>query len=65
MRAISSLGQTLGMTTTAEGVETEAQLAAVIETGCIEVQGYLFSRPVPAPDVAALLEKYYYRLKAA
>ena len=65
VRAISSLGQTLGMTTTAEGVETEAQLAAVIETGCIEVQGYLFSRPVPAPDVAALLEKYYYRLKAA
>ncbi|MGD0723082.1 MAG: EAL domain-containing protein [Roseiarcus sp.] len=65
VRAISSLGQTLGITTTAEGVETEAQLAAVIETGCIEVQGYLFSKPVPAPNVAALLEKYYYRLKAA
>ncbi len=65
VRAISSLGQTLGMTTTAEGVETEAQLAAVIETGCIEVQGYLFSRPVPAPDVAALLEKYYRRLRVA
>jgi diguanylate cyclase (GGDEF)-like protein len=65
VRAICSLGQTLGITTTAEGVETEAQLAGVIETGCIEVQGYLFSRPVPACDLADLLERYYHRLKAA
>jgi diguanylate cyclase (GGDEF)-like protein len=57
VKAIASLGQTLGITTTAEGVETEAQLARMVEYGCTEAQGYLFSRPVPASQVAALLNR--------
>jgi len=40
------------VTTTAEGVETEAQLEQVRAEGCSEVQGYLFSRPVPAAQLA-------------
>jgi EAL domain-containing protein (putative c-di-GMP-specific phosphodiesterase class I) len=43
---------------TVEGVETEAQLAAVMDEGCIhEAQGFLFSRPVPADQVPALLTR--------
>ncbi|MGO4872925.1 MAG: putative bifunctional diguanylate cyclase/phosphodiesterase [Roseiarcus sp.] len=65
VRAISSLGQTLGMVTTAEGVETKDQLDKMIEYDCAEVQGYLFSRPVPASQVAALLEKFRPERKVA
>ena len=39
------------MVTTAEGVETREQLALLERTGCTEVQGFLFSRPVPAGEV--------------
>jgi diguanylate cyclase (GGDEF)-like protein/PAS domain S-box-containing protein len=52
LRAIAGLGRSLGVTTTAEGVETEAQLEQVRAEGCSEVQGYLFSRPVPAAQLA-------------
>ncbi len=55
VRAICSLAKCLGMSTTAEGVETNEQLAAVREAGCDEVQGYLFSRPGPAGAIAALM----------
>jgi diguanylate cyclase (GGDEF)-like protein len=58
VRAIAALGKTLSMATTAEGVETEAQLATVIDKGCTEAQGYLFSKPVPASELPALLNKY-------
>jgi EAL domain-containing protein (putative c-di-GMP-specific phosphodiesterase class I) len=57
VKAIANLGQTLGITTTAEGVETEDQLARMVEYGCTEAQGYLFSRPVPASQVAWLLNR--------
>jgi EAL domain-containing protein (putative c-di-GMP-specific phosphodiesterase class I) len=53
--AIISLARSLGITTIAEGVETEQQLAIVSDQGCTNVQGYLFSRPVPADQVAALI----------
>jgi EAL domain-containing protein (putative c-di-GMP-specific phosphodiesterase class I) len=43
------------MTTTAEGVETHAQLQVVESLGCTEMQGHLYSRPVPAADLAKLL----------
>ena len=43
------------MSTTAEGVETEEQLAAVRAQGCNEVQGFLFSPPLPASSIAGLL----------
>jgi EAL domain-containing protein (putative c-di-GMP-specific phosphodiesterase class I) len=55
VKAVIGLGQSLGMATTAEGVETEEQLAAVREQGCSEVQGFLFSPPLPASGVDALL----------
>jgi diguanylate cyclase (GGDEF)-like protein len=55
IRAATGLGLSLGMKTTAEGVETEAQLQTLKDEGCTEVQGYLFSRPVPAADAARLL----------
>jgi len=45
VRMMTQLAGTLGMHTVAEGVETEAQLAAVAAAGCDEVQGYLVSRP--------------------
>ncbi|MDP2356882.1 MAG: EAL domain-containing protein [Beijerinckiaceae bacterium] len=46
VRAIAALGRALGMTTTAEGVDTEGQLARVIADGCTDVQGYLISGPL-------------------
>jgi diguanylate cyclase (GGDEF)-like protein len=55
VRAIIMLGESLGMSTTAEGVETEAQLDALREQGCNEVQGFLFSPPLPASSVPLLL----------
>ncbi|MEJ0049142.1 MAG: EAL domain-containing protein [Rhodospirillales bacterium] len=59
VRAIAALGISLGVPTTAEGVENEAQLALVCENGCTSVQGYYFSKPVPAAAVAALLERFH------
>nr|WP_294509130.1 EAL domain-containing protein [uncultured Rhodopila sp.] len=53
--AVADLARGLGMTTTAEGVETGEQLAAVRALGCTTVQGYLFSRPVPADAVPDLI----------
>ncbi|MGH6838834.1 MAG: bifunctional diguanylate cyclase/phosphodiesterase [Methylocella sp.] len=55
VRAITNLGSSLGIPTTAEGAETEEQLASVREAGCTEMQGFLFSRPVPASEIAGML----------
>jgi diguanylate cyclase (GGDEF)-like protein len=57
VRAIASLGVSFGMTTTAEGVETEEQMRCLNLEGCIEVQGYLYSKPVPAEEINELLER--------
>lgn len=57
IKSITEIAATLGMTTTAEGIETEAQLASVRALGCREAQGYLISRPVPASDVVELLQR--------
>jgi EAL domain-containing protein (putative c-di-GMP-specific phosphodiesterase class I) len=53
--AVTALAHRLGMTVTAEGVETQTQLEAVRRAGCDRAQGYLIGRPVPANDVLALL----------
>ena len=55
VQAVIGLGASLGTTTVAEGVETEAQLALLRRSGCDEVQGFLFSRPVPAADLRVLI----------
>jgi diguanylate cyclase (GGDEF)-like protein len=55
VRAVASLGQSLGVTTTAEGVETEEQVERLRAEGCTEVQGYFLSPARPAGEVAALL----------
>src|ERR1700721_64855 len=55
VRAIAGLGVSFGMTTTAEGVETEEQMRCLNLEGCIEVQGYLYSKPVPAHEINDLL----------
>jgi len=54
--AMISLGNNLGMTTVAEGVETAEQLAVVRAEGCTQVQGYFFSPPVDGATMLALLE---------
>jgi diguanylate cyclase (GGDEF)-like protein len=55
IRAVAGLSNELGMATTAEGVETREQLDALAKAGCSEVQGYLFSRPVPADSIPDVL----------
>jgi EAL domain-containing protein (putative c-di-GMP-specific phosphodiesterase class I) len=57
IKAVIGLGHSLGMSTTAEGVETQEQLEAVREQGCNEVQGFLFSPPLEPGQVLALLAK--------
>jgi diguanylate cyclase (GGDEF)-like protein/PAS domain S-box-containing protein len=55
IRAVAGLGISLGIATTAEGVETPEQLERVRAEGCTEVQGYLFSPPRPAADLGGLI----------
>ena len=55
VRAVMDLGYGLGMSTTAEGVETIEQLAHLKREGCVEAQGYLISPPRPAKAVADML----------
>ena len=54
--AIISMAQGMDMRTIAEGVETAEQLAFLQDHGCMEVQGYLFGRPMAARDFGALLQ---------
>ncbi|MDP3546340.1 MAG: EAL domain-containing protein, partial [Phreatobacter sp.] len=58
VRAVTGLCDSLGIVSTAEGVETEAQLAFLRSEGCTEAQGYLFGRPGPAEDIAALFAAF-------
>jgi diguanylate cyclase (GGDEF)-like protein len=55
IRAVTGLGKSLGIATTAEGVETHAQLDLLRREGCTQVQGYLFSKPRPAAEVEGML----------
>jgi diguanylate cyclase (GGDEF)-like protein len=57
VRAIIGLAKGLGLTTTAEGIETTAQLADLKADGCLEGQGYLFGKAIPAAAIPDLLRK--------
>ena len=65
VRAITGLGRSLNITTTAEGVETQAQLDWLRAEGCNEVQGYLFSAARPADEINALLARFGARASRA
>jgi diguanylate cyclase (GGDEF)-like protein len=51
VRAVAALANGMGMTATAEGVETPEQLDRIASEGCTEMQGFLFSRPLPAAEI--------------
>jgi diguanylate cyclase (GGDEF)-like protein len=55
IRGVATIADGMGMRTTAEGVETAEQMAAVRELGCTSVQGYLLGRPMAAKAINALV----------
>jgi diguanylate cyclase (GGDEF)-like protein/PAS domain S-box-containing protein len=55
VRAVTGLGKSLGIVTTAEGVETDAQLEMLSREGCTQAQGYLISKPRPIAEVEHML----------
>lgn len=55
VKAVLALGQTLGMSVVAEGVETPEQLDFLVDNGCDEVQGFWFARPVDAVTARSYL----------
>ena len=56
VRAVVGLSSSLGITTTAEGVETKDQLSRLTSEGCNEIQGFLFSPPRPAAEIEQMLK---------
>jgi diguanylate cyclase (GGDEF)-like protein len=65
VRAVTSLAGSLSMKTTGEGVETQAQMEMLRRLGCTEVQGYLFSYPKPAEEIARLFRSHAERVARA
>jgi diguanylate cyclase (GGDEF)-like protein len=59
VRAVTSLGNALGMVTTAEGVETHDQYMRLRAEGCTEVQGFFFSHATPAAEIPELLRQFH------
>jgi len=55
VHSIVHLGRALGLTVTAEGVETKEQQRFLQALGCHQLQGYLLARPMPAAEIDALL----------
>ncbi|MGQ2930177.1 MAG: EAL domain-containing protein, partial [Sphingopyxis sp.] len=54
IRAVVALADSLGMSTTAEGAETELEVETIRALGCRNIQGYYYGRPMPATDVLTL-----------
>ncbi len=57
VRTVIALGQSMGMTVIAEGVETEAQQQFLLSNGCMQFQGYLFSKPLPLQAFTEFVDK--------
>jgi diguanylate cyclase (GGDEF)-like protein/PAS domain S-box-containing protein len=58
VRSVTALAKTLGMITTAEGVETAEQVELVRMIGCTEVQGFYFGKPQPLKEITRTLNQY-------
>ncbi len=58
IRVVAALGVSFGLTTTAEGVETEEQLNWLREVGCSEVQGYIYSQALPVGEIPDLIRRF-------
>ncbi|MCB2060270.1 MAG: EAL domain-containing protein, partial [Novosphingobium sp.] len=56
IRAVVAMADSLEMSTTAEGVETELELAVTRKLGCKKIQGYYFGRPMLASEAASLFQ---------
>ena len=65
IRAVVALARSLGMATTAEGVETETELAMVRDLGCSNVQGYYFGRPLPVAEAREVICRGGVKARAA
>jgi diguanylate cyclase (GGDEF)-like protein/PAS domain S-box-containing protein len=65
VRAVTGLGTSMGISTTAEGVETGEQLALLRAEGCTEVQGYLLSLPRPSGEIETMLSSARVRVVAS
>ena len=65
IRAVVALAQSLGMATTAEGVETEDEHRMVQELGCTKVQGYYFGRPLPVAEARMVAHQGHRATRAA
>ena len=57
IRAVVAMADSLEMSTTAEGVETELELAVTRKLGCKKIQGYYFGRPMPSAEASALFQQ--------
>ena len=57
VRAVVAMADALEMSTTAEGVETEEELAVIRRLGCKKIQGYYFGRPMTARDASGLFDR--------
>ena len=65
IRAVVAMAQSLGMSTTAEGAETEAEVDMIRSLGCTKIQGYYYGRPMGIEDVHALFERLNQQSSAA
>ncbi|WP_091143917.1 bifunctional diguanylate cyclase/phosphodiesterase [Novosphingobium sp. CF614] len=60
IRAVVAMAESLGMSTTAEGAETEKEVEVIRKLGCRRIQGYFFGRPMPAKEAEALFRSPLY-----
>ncbi len=58
VRSIVVLGEGIGISVLAEGIETEEELDAVSSDGCTHAQGYLFGKPIPGTDIPSMLDLF-------